>query len=139
MFAITIDEKNYIIGISDTFRTPGSILVNEIPETEDPEKMACYKYIDNKYVFDFDKWAAIESERKEQEAAAVEKARIDGIKQGIDELKGEIAASDYQIIKCYEYALNGLDLPYDAAKLHEERQALRDKINELEELLNAEG
>lgn len=52
--------------------------------------------------------------------------------QQIQELKYQLAETDYKIIKCYEYNLAGLDLPYDIEELHTERQALRDKINELE-------
>lgn len=50
----------------------------------------------------------------------------------IDILKKQISASDYKVIKCHEYALVGKELPYDIEALHAERQALRDKINELE-------
>lgn len=51
----------------------------------------------------------------------------------IRELKALLAATDYQIIKCSECQLLGQDIPYDVAELHENRQAIRDKINELEE------
>lgn len=128
MYAIIIDAENYIKDISDTVRKPGSILVNSIPDEEDPEKMQCYQYIKEKYVFDAEKWATIEARRAET-------AHIAGITQEINALKAEIAASDYQIIKCYEYALNGLPAPYDVAALHEERQAKRDRINDLEATL----
>lgn len=50
----------------------------------------------------------------------------------IDMLKKQIADSDYKVTKCYEYSLCGLELPYDIKALHAERQALRDRINELE-------
>lgn len=50
----------------------------------------------------------------------------------IDELKKKITATDYKVIKCHEYALVGKPLPYDIEALHAERQALRDRINELE-------
>lgn len=50
----------------------------------------------------------------------------------ISALKSELAATDYQIIKCSEYQLYGLELPYDLAALHESRQAIRDQINRLE-------
>jgi len=52
--------------------------------------------------------------------------------QEIARLKEELAATDYKIIKCSEYSLAGQDLPYDIAELHANRQALRDRINELE-------
>ena len=50
----------------------------------------------------------------------------------IAQLKAELAASDYKIIKCSEAQLIGEALPYDVQELHTERQAIRDRINELE-------
>lgn len=50
-------------------------------------------------------------------------------------LKVQLEETDYKIIKCSEYQLAGLELPYDIAALHTERQALRDRINELETTL----
>ena len=53
-------------------------------------------------------------------------------KEEINALKDELAATDYRIIKCSEYNLAGQTLPYDIDELHARRQALRDRINELE-------
>lgn len=50
----------------------------------------------------------------------------------IELLKYELQASDYKITKIAEAMAIGAELPYDAKALHKERQALRDKINELE-------
>jgi len=50
----------------------------------------------------------------------------------IVQLKAQLAASDYKIIKCSEAQLVGASLPYDIQALHTERQAIRDRINELE-------
>ena len=50
----------------------------------------------------------------------------------IESLKSELQASDYKITKIAEAIAIGAELPYDAQALHKERQALRDKINELE-------
>jgi hypothetical protein len=55
------------------------------------------------------------------------------------ELKSLLAASDYKIIKCYEYSLIGIQLPYDIETLHAERQAYRDEINQIEEILQGEN
>lgn len=52
--------------------------------------------------------------------------------QEIASLKSELEQTDYKIIKCSEYQLANLELPYDIQILHIERQALRDRINELE-------
>ena len=53
----------------------------------------------------------------------------------IDALKAQIAEGDYKVIKCAEAQLMGEELPYDVEQLHTERQALRDRINELEQLI----
>ena len=68
MFAINLDEKKYIKSYSSKFKTPGCILVETIPAESDPEKLGCYQYIKNKFVFDAEKWAAIEAARAETEA-----------------------------------------------------------------------
>ena len=51
----------------------------------------------------------------------------------IAELKAQLNDTDYKIVKCSEYQLAGLELPYDIAALHAQRQAIRDEINELEQ------
>ena len=53
-------------------------------------------------------------------------------KQEIVALKSQLAETDYKIIKSIENQLLGLEVPYNLEELHAERQALRDKINELE-------
>ena len=50
----------------------------------------------------------------------------------IERLKSELQESDYKVIKCAEALTIGSEMPYDVESLHKERQALRDKINELE-------
>lgn len=51
----------------------------------------------------------------------------------INRLKSELTATDYQVIKSYEYALVRQPLPYDLNGLHSERQQLRERIRELEQ------
>ena len=53
----------------------------------------------------------------------------------IERLKSELQESDYKVIKCAEAMTVGAKMPYDITELHNERQALRDKINELEKQL----
>lgn len=53
----------------------------------------------------------------------------------IGQLKAELSATDYKIIKCSEASLLGEELPYSASELHATRQALRDRINQLESKL----
>ena len=73
--------------------------------------------------------------------AVVSKAKIE---KSISILKQQLADTDYKVVKNMEYQMAMmtsvepntiiLDL-YDPKELHNERQALRDKINELENLL----
>ena len=61
------------------------------------------------------------------------------INEKIQLLKSELSSTDYKIIKAYEAKLSMSDVPYTQDELDviiAERQALRDKINELEGLLN---
>lgn len=53
----------------------------------------------------------------------------------IERLKSELQERDYKVIKCAEPMAVGAEMPYDMASLHKERQALRDKINKLEQQL----
>lgn len=55
------------------------------------------------------------------------------VEDEINTLKQELESTDYKIIKCSECMLLGETMPYDVAELHENRQAIRDKINKLEE------
>jgi len=129
MVAIILDDEKYLKSYSEKVRTPESIVVDSIPDESDPDKLRCYQYLIDEFVFDADKWAAIEAEREEN-------ARISALNAQIASLKETLDSSDYQIIKCYEYSLLGFELPYDIEALHEERQALRDQINALEKELN---
>ena len=57
------------------------------------------------------------------------------VNKSIITLKQQLSDSDYKVIKNMEAQLANEEFPYDSVTLHNERQALRDKINELEELL----
>ena len=50
----------------------------------------------------------------------------------VENLKMQLAESDYKVIKIAECVACNLPMPYDAEALHSERQAIRDRINELE-------
>lgn len=71
----------------------------------------------------------------EERAALEQQNQIAAISAQINAIKEQIRATDYQIIKAYEYSLVGKETEYDIAALHTERQAQRDQINELEEQL----
>lgn len=71
----------------------------------------------------------------EEIAENEERERVASIKNEINELKAQLESTDYKVIKCYEYGMVGLELPYDVDELHAERQNIRDMINQKEELL----
>ena len=76
------------------------------------------------------------AELTDEERAALERQDlIVAINAQIDALKEQIRATDYQIIKAYEYSLVGKETEYDIAALHTERQAQRDQINAWQEQL----
>lgn len=58
--------------------------------------------------------------------------------QEIRNLQSELTSvvsdiGDWKIAKCMEYQAMGMGAPYDIGKLHEQRQAVRDKIGEIEQ------
>lgn len=66
-----------------------------------------------------------------------EKARIE---QEIRNLESELSSTvspigDWKVCKCYEYSLVGKEPPYDMVELNAQRQAVRDRINELQKQL----
>ena len=69
---------------------------------------------------------------EEEKAELARQQQISQVTAQIDDLKNRIAASDYKIIKTYEYTLLGEQTEYDIEAVHAERQALRDQINTLE-------
>ena len=100
----------------------GGIEVSELPPMEDSKKMLAYKLENKNWVFDENKYQEILNVEAEEEKQAK-----------IKELQSELNESDYKIIKCNEYKLAGLELPYNIEELHKQRQALRDEINKLQE------
>lgn len=50
----------------------------------------------------------------------------------INALKDTLAATDYQVIKCYEASLTGEELPYDIHSLHTSRNEIRAQINKMQ-------
>ena len=120
---ILLDKNNYFTGsyaiVGDI---EGGIEVKELPPMEDHKKMLAYKLENEKWIFDENKYQEILNTEAEEEKQAK-----------IKELQSELNESDYKIIKCNEYKLAGLELPYDIEKLHKQRQVLRDEINKLQE------
>ena len=59
------------------------------------------------------------------------------MEQEIRDLTCDLTAEDYKVIKCVEYQATGKDTPYDLAALSVRRQAIRDRINELQAAIAA--
>ena len=77
--------------------------------------------------------APVQPEPTGEELAEQERQKqISQLTAQIDDLKSRIAASDYKVIKTYEYTRLGEQTEYDMEAVHAERQALRDQINTLE-------
>ena len=77
--------------------------------------------------------APVQPEPTEEELAEMAKQeQIRQVTAQINDLKEQIAASDYKVIKTYEYSLLGEQAEYDMETVHAERQNLRDQINALE-------
>lgn len=64
---------------------------------------------------------------------------IEQLEQEIISLEWALKATDYEIIKCYEYEKCGMKAPYDIDSVHKERQAKRDRINEIQKILDGGG
>ena len=72
-------------------------------------------------------WTKVEPTQPSEE----ELARMQRLAE-VENLKMQLAESDYKVIKIAECVACNLPLPYDAEALHSERQAIRDRINLLE-------
>lgn len=59
------------------------------------------------------------------------------IEQEIRNLECDLTATDYKVIKYTEYVAAKKTPPYDIAEIYAERQAKRDRINELQAALDA--
>ncbi|MFI3305695.1 MAG: hypothetical protein R3Y68_04190 [Rikenellaceae bacterium] len=57
------------------------------------------------------------------------------IESKIKELCAELSDSDYKVVKCQEQMMAGESASYDTTELHNEREAIRVQIRELEALL----
>ncbi len=70
------------------------------------------------------------------EAVEYEHDKTEELRSELRNKYRELAASDYKIIKCYEFQLIDQQSPYDIETLHREREALRIMINNLRQQLN---
>lgn len=58
------------------------------------------------------------------------------LEQEIRNLQCDLTASDYKVIKYTEYVTTGKPAPYDINEVYAERQTKRDRINEIQLILD---
>ena len=110
-YALNIDDERRILSATfEKYANKNAILKDMLPTGETEEKKNIHNWCideNGEYIFD---------------------PIIPGIsvEAQIAELKAQLEATDYKVIKCSEAQLVGMDMPYDVAELHAERQALRD-------------
>lgn len=110
-YALNIaDDKRILSATFEEYATDNMPIVDTLPEGN----ITDYLYVDGEYVY---KPIPVSSPTVEEQIA---------------ELKAQLTATDYKVIKCSEAQMAGEELPYDIAELHAERQALRNEINALE-------
>lgn len=74
----------------------------------------------------------------------IENKEIDDLQAELRELRSKLQANtsdigDWKIIKALEYQLIGQEIPYDINKLNNERQAIRERINQIENIILKEN
>lgn len=74
----------------------------------------------------------------------IEDKEIDDLQAELRELRSKLQANtsdigDWKIIKALEYQLIGQEIPYDINKLNNERQAIRERINQIENIILKEN
>lgn len=74
----------------------------------------------------------------------IENKEIDDLQAELRELRSKLQANtsdigDWKIIKALEYQLIWQEIPYDINKLNNERQAIRERINQIENIILKEN
>lgn len=119
---ILLDEQGYFTGnYAIEGKIVGGVEISELPPYKDIRRQISCKFENEKWIFDEERYQEILDKDAEEEKQAK-----------IKELQSKLNESDYKIIKCNEYKLAGLEIPYDIEELHKQRQALRDEINKLQ-------
>ena len=128
IYRVQLDETGYWNGNYCTIgNMPNTVEVDALPEQRDHIKQKAYRYDSDAktLIFDEDKYNSLLAETDAEKSKQAKLAEIDN-------LKAELSSTDYKVIKCAECSISGEEMPYDVETLHKDRQALRDKINQLE-------
>lgn len=125
----TGEIKERVISIEDQI----SLLVGWKPvDLVDDTKLQCPDNYSVR-IIPYDAGDKISYRYEQKFNAKIVQKRISDLKESLTSTDSNIG--DYRITKCYEASLIGLDMPYNVADLHQARQAVRDEINQLENLI----
>lgn len=125
---VQLNEQGYFTGnyaiLGDI---ENSIEVESLPPYEyDSLKQQSCKLVDDNWVLDEEHYNQLVSEFEAKKTEQQKQMKIAQLQQQLND-------TDYKIIKCQEYSLAGLELPYNIEELHTQRQSIRDQINELQQ------
>lgn len=125
---VQLNEQGYFTGnyaiLGDI---ENSIEVESLPPYEyDSLKQQSCKLVDGNWVLDEEHYNQLVSEFEAKKTEQQKQMKIAQLQQQLND-------TDYKIIKCQEYSLAGLELPYNIEELHTQRQSIRDQINELQQ------
>lgn len=125
---VQLNEQGYFTGnyaiLGDI---ENSIEVESLPPYEyDSLKQQSCKLVDGNWVLDEKHYNQLVSEFEAKKTEQQKQMKIAQLQQQLND-------TDYKIIKCQEYSLAGLELPYNIEELHTQRQSIRDQINELQQ------
>lgn len=117
LYTVNLDNDNFILSVAHTSNDNTELDL----ESMDLDFLNAYQLINGQCVLNQEKKEEIIAEREAEDTKVL-----------VESLHKQLDDTDYKIIKCSEYQLAGLELPYDIVELHQQRQQLRDEINKYE-------
>ena len=117
-YTVNLDNDNFILSVAHTSNDNTELDL----ESMELDFLNAYQLINGQCVLNEQKKAEMIKEKEDQHKEEI-----------LADLHKQLDETDYKIIKCSEYQLAGLELPYDISELHQQRQQLRDEINRLSE------
>ena len=117
-YTVNLDGNNFILSVAHTANDNVELDLDSM----ELNYLNAYQLINGQVVLNEERKAEMEAEEEEAEKEEL-----------LAQLHQQLDETDYKIIKCSEYQLAGLELPYDITELHANRQAIRDEINKLEQ------
>lgn len=111
------------------------VTANVIETVENENVKYCYDIYRIDVCYNEEVKSKLEENYEKYLEMAINKENKDYAIKEIPKLQEQLNNTDYKIIKCSECQLAGLEMPYNIKELHLTRQKLRDRINELQEII----